>query len=104
MVTALALVLAANVVHGITVDSLQTALIAAVVLGILNIFVKPILSIFAFPITLLTFGLFSFVINAGMFALAAYFTTGFAVAGFIPALLGSLVVTVVSTITHHVLA
>lgn len=104
VVTALALVLAANIVPGITVASFQTALIAAIVLGIINIFIKPILSILAFPITLITFGLFSFVINAAMFGLAAYFTTGFAVAGFVPALLGSLVVTVVSTVAHHVLS
>lgn len=103
IVTAFALVLAANIVPGISVNSFQTALIAAIVLGILNIFVKPILSIFAFPITLITFGLFSFVINAAIFGLAAYFITGFAVAGFIPALLGSLIVTAVSTITHEML-
>lgn len=104
VVTALALILAANVVPGISVSSFETALVAAVVLGVLNVLVKPILFILTLPITLLTFGLFSFVINAFMFLLAAYFVTGFAVAGFIPALLGSLVVTAVSTITHHVLS
>lgn len=104
VITALALLLAAQVIPGITIASFQTALIAAIVLGILNIFIKPILSILAFPITLITFGLFSFVINAAVFGLAAYFTTGFGVAGFVPALLGSLVVTAVSTVAHHLFA
>ncbi len=104
VITALALLLAAQVIPGITIASFQTALIAAIVLGILNIFIKPILSILAFPITLITFGLFSFVINTAVFGLAAYFTTGFGVAGFVPALLGSLVVTAVSTVAHHLFA
>lgn len=103
IVTALALVLVAKVVPGITVDSLYTALTAALVWGVLNIFVKPVLSILAFPITLITFGLFSFVLNAALFGLAAYLLAGFTVAGFLPALLGSSVVTMVSTIAYRVL-
>jgi putative membrane protein len=65
--------------------------------------VKPVLALLTFPITLLTFGLFSFVLNAAMFGLAAYLVPGFAVAGFLPALLGSFVVTVVSTVAYRIL-
>jgi len=104
VVTALALILAANVVPGISIGSFGTALIAAVVLGVLNLLIRPVLFVLTLPITLITLGLFSFVLNALMFWLAAYFVTGFAVAGFIPALLGSLIVTAVSTVAHHVLA
>jgi putative membrane protein len=104
VITALALILAANVIPGITIGSFGIAIIAAIVLGILNVLVKPVLFILTLPITILTLGLFSFVLNALMFWLAAYFVTGFVVAGFLPALLGSLIVTAVSTVTHHLFA
>jgi putative membrane protein len=103
VVTALALILAANVVPGISIGSFGVALIAALVLGILNVLVKPVLFILTLPITILTLGLFTFIVNALVFWLAAYFVTGFAVTGFLPALLGSLIVTAVSTVTHKVL-
>lgn len=103
VVTALALLLVARVVPGIDIGSIYTALLAALVLGVLNVFVKPILTILTLPITLLTFGLFTFVLNAAMFGLAAFLLVDFAVAGFIPALVGSLIVTVVSTIAYRIL-
>lgn len=103
VVTALALLLVARVVPGVEISSIYTALLAALVLGVLNIFVKPILTILTLPITLLTFGLFTFVLNAAMFGLAAFLLTDFAVAGFIPALVGSLIVTAVSTIAYRIL-
>jgi putative membrane protein len=100
---AAALMLVAHYIPGITIDSLATAGIAALILGALNLVVKPVLALLTFPITLLTFGLFSFVLNAAMFGLAAYLVPGFAVAGFLPALLGSFVVTVVSTVAYRIL-
>ena len=104
VVTALALILAANIVPGIAISSFAIALVAAIVLGILNVLVKPVLFILTLPITILTLGLFTFVVNALVFWLAAYFVTGFTVAGFVPALLGSLIVSVVSTVAHKVLS
>jgi putative membrane protein len=100
---AAALLLVARFIPGISIDSLTAAFIAALILGALNVSVKPLLAILTFPITLLTFGLFSFVLNAAMFGLAAYIVPGFAVAGFIPALLGSFIVTVVSTLAYRIL-
>jgi putative membrane protein len=97
-----AILIAANVVPGIKVADLQTALIAAAILGILNALVRPILVLLTLPITLLTLGLFLFVINALMFQLAGHLVTGFQVASFWSALLGSLVVTIVSYVTHSV--
>ena len=103
LLTTLTLLLVAEYVPGITVDGFYTALIAAVILGILNLIVKPILFILTFPITVLTVGLFVLVINASLFWFAASFIDGFSVAGFWPAFLGSLIVTVVSTIGNRFL-
>jgi putative membrane protein len=97
IVTALALLGVAYFVPGISVDSIYVALAAALVLGILNMLVKPILIALTFPITILTLGLFIFVINAIVFAAAAWFVPGFEVSGFFPALLGSVIVAFVST-------
>lgn len=96
LVTALALLLAARLIPGISVEGLYPALIAALIIGILNVIVKPVLVILTLPITILTLGLFMFVINATLFMFAASFIEGFVVTGFIAALLGSLFVSLVS--------
>ena len=83
---ALGLFLIAGWVDGIIVDSFYPALIAALVLGILNVTIRPILFILTLPITILTLGLFAFVINALMFLFAASFIDGFEAAGFWQAL------------------
>lgn len=103
LITAGALLLVARFIPGIAIDSFMSAVIAALVLGALNLTVKPVLLILTLPITLITFGLFAFVLNAFMFALAAYILPGFTVAGFIPALIGSIVVTFVSTVVYRAL-
>jgi putative membrane protein len=95
---ALGLLLVAEFVPGITVDGFYTAVIAAVILGILNAVVKPVLVLLTLPITLLTLGLFTLVINAALFIFAASFIDGFAVASFWYGLLGSVLMSVVSTI------
>ncbi len=99
LLTALTLLIVAEYVPGITVDGLYPAIIAAIILGLLNVFVRPILLILTFPITLITVGLFVFVINAVLFWYAASFIEGFAVESFWYALVGSLIVSVVSTIS-----
>ncbi len=83
---------------GITVDGLYTALIVAILLGIANITIKPILTILTLPIQLLTLGLFSFVVNAGIFWFVASFVDGFVVSGFWAALTGAAAVSIASTI------
>ena len=98
VVNALAIMLAASIVPGIAVDGLVSALAAAVLLGLINAFVRPVLLILTLPITLLTLGLFLFVLNGFCFWLVAWLVKGFHVAGFGSALLGSLVVSVVSWI------
>lgn len=103
LLTALTLLVVANYVPGIAVDGLYPALIAAVILGLLNLIVRPILIILTLPITIITIGLFVLVINASLFLFAASFIEGFAVSGFGYALLGSLIVSVVSTLGNRFL-
>lgn len=88
---AAALLLVANVYPGVSVQSFGSALIAAFVLGLFNALVRPLLVLLTLPVTLLTLGLFLFVINALMFWSAASVLDGFAVTGFGAALLGSLI-------------
>ncbi len=98
---ALGLLLIANYVPGITVDSIYTAIIAAVILGLFNAILRPILIVLTLPITLLTLGLFAVVINAALFLFAASFIEGFTVTNFWYALLGSLLMSLVSTLGSH---
>ncbi len=103
--TAIALLITAHFVPGFVVKSFIAALIAAVVLGLVNAIVRPILSLLTLPITLITFGLFTFVINALTLWLASALTPGygFVIQGFLPALLGSIVLAIVSTIINYLL-
>jgi putative membrane protein len=98
-VAALAIWIAARIVPGASVTILG-ALIAAVVLGALNIFVRPLLMILAFPITILTLGLFSLVINALLILVASYLVPGFTVVGFWTALLFAAVLAVINWVFH----
>ena len=88
---AAALLLVAHLYPGVTVASFSSALIAALVLGLFNTLVRPLLVLLTLPVTLLTLGLFLFVINALMFWAAASVLGGFNVAGFGAALIGSLI-------------
>ncbi len=101
LATALALLVISQLGIGITVASFYTALIVALVWGLVSITIKPILGLLTLPITLITFGLFSFILNALLFWFVASFIEGFAVAGFVPALLGSVILSGVSWIVHR---
>lgn len=90
-----AVFVAALVVPGIKVDGWVTALVVAVVLGVLNAFVRPVLIFLTLPVTILTLGLFIVVINAALVLLAAWLIPGFSVAGFGWALVFSLVVSLI---------
>ena len=88
------------VLSGIHIDTFWTALLLAVVLAILNALLKPILIILTLPITILTLGLFLFVINAGIVLLTARFVDGFRVDGFGWALLFSLLLSILTSILY----
>ncbi len=100
-ITALALLLVSKLVVGVTLSGLWSAVLAAVILGLLNALVRPILVILSLPITIITLGLFILVINGALFALTASFVDGFVVSNFFAAVLGSIVVSVISTIGNR---
>jgi len=89
--SAAALLAVAYLYSGVTVTSFPAALLAAAVLGALNIVVRPVLVLLTLPVTLVTLGLFLFVINALMFWIAASLLSGLQVTGFVAALIGSLI-------------
>lgn len=99
LIAALAIGIAAYVVPGVTITPVS-ALIAAVVLGALNLFIRPILMVLTLPINILTLGLFSLVINAALVLLASYLVPGFTVTGFVTALLFALVLAVINWVFH----
>jgi len=90
LLLAAALLLVANLYPGVQVASFSSAMVAALVLGLLNALLRPILVLLTLPVTVLTLGLFLFVINALMFYFAASLLSGFNVTGFAAALIGSL--------------
>lgn len=94
ILTALAVVVLANILPGVTVDGFGTALIVAVVIAILNMFVRPLLIFFTLPATIVTLGLFLFVINAVIILLADNLVSGFAVSGFFVALIFSVLLSI----------
>lgn len=96
LLTALAAFLAAKFTPGVNITSYWTAIILALVLGLLDVFVKPILSFISIPITVLTLGLFILVINAVIILLASWIVSSFQVDGFWPALLYSVIFSVIS--------
>lgn len=103
IVMTLTVLLVANVVPGIAVRDFYTALIVALVYGLLNAIVRPLLLILTLPINLLTLGLFTFVLNALLFWLVARIVPGFNVAGFAPAFWGALILWAVSYLTSAML-
>lgn len=103
LIGALAVLGAAYFIPGIAVASFYTALIVAALWGIVNVIVKPILLILTLPLTILTLGLFTFVINALLFWFLGTVVKGFIVDGFIAAFLGALFVSVVSFIGNKIL-
>jgi putative membrane protein len=93
----------AHIVPGISVDSATAALIAAAVIGLINATLGLMLKILTFPLTILTLGLFWFVINAVMLELAAALVRGFYVRNFIAALIGAVMLSLVSSVLHWLL-
>lgn len=95
-----ALLIIAQYIPGIAVANFTTAVVVALVWGLVGLTVRPLLGLLTLPITILTLGLFSFVLNALLFWLVAAFVPGFTVEGFIPALEGSVILSLVSGIIH----
>jgi putative membrane protein len=98
LLAALGLWLASEIVPGVVFTNLGSLAAAAILLGLVNAVVRPVLVILTLPLTIVTLGLFLIVINAAMIGLVALFLKGFVVAGLVPAILCWIVVTVVSWI------
>jgi len=102
LINAVAVIISAKLIPGVAVNGLVAAIIVALVLGLLNTFVKPILLILTLPITILTLGLFYLVLNVIIVYIADYFISGFSVNGFVPALLFSLALAVIGWILDRI--
>lgn len=92
VIAAFGLWLASEWVDGVSIDSAPTLLLAGLLLGIVNAFIRPIAIVLTLPITLVTLGLFLLVLNAGMLALVAWLLPGFAIAGFGSAFFAAVIV------------
>lgn len=98
VISALAVILSSKILPGVAIDSALTGVVVALVLAILNAFVKPILVILTIPITIFTVGLFLLVINALMILLAGNLVEGFRVSGFWTALLFSIILSLITSL------
>lgn len=101
LINALSLVLIAYLFPGIEIGSFATALIVALVLGLINAVVRPIIILLTLPINILTLGLFTLVINGLLFWFVASFIEGFYIAGFWSAFFGALLFSIVSTLISY---
>jgi putative membrane protein len=103
LISASALMLIAMYVPGIKIAGFYSALIAALIFGLINALIRPIALLLTLPINLLTLGLFTLVINAGMFWFASTIVKGFYVSGFWPAFWGALIMWLVAWLTNMLL-
>jgi putative membrane protein len=103
VLSASALLFVAYVYSGVEVRSFATAMVAALVIGLLNAVVRPVLVVLTLPVTVLTLGLFLFVINALMFWAASALLDGFVVRSFLAALIGSLLYTAIGMVIDSAL-
>ncbi len=87
---ALAIIFVSWIIPGIEVSSFLNAMLAVIIIALINTFIKPLIQIITLPVNILTLGLFSLVINALLLMLAGYLTPGFEVEGFLSALFGSI--------------
>lgn len=97
-INALSLLIVAYLLEGLEVEGITAALVAALVLGIVNAVIRPVILLFTLPLNVLTLGLFTFVVNAALLYLVAQVVRGFSVENFWAALLGAILLTVVSMI------
>lgn len=102
LVNAAALYVVSQLIPGIKVEDFTTALLAAFVLGLLNVFVRPLLTILTLPANLLTFGLFSYVLSAVVLWLAGKIVPGFEVTSFVSALVGAIILAFLSSLLQAI--
>ncbi|MBP7057552.1 phage holin family protein [Candidatus Gracilibacteria bacterium] len=103
LISAIVIIISAYVIPGVHVGNFGAALITAIVLGILNAIVKPLLILLTLPVNILTLGLFTLVINAVIILIAAQIVPGFKVDGFLAALLFAIVISIISALFANIL-
>jgi len=101
--TVAAVLLTVNIVPGISAGGWETTLLVALVWSVIVTVIKPVLKILTLPITIITFGLFSLVLNALLFWTMTFIVPGFVVAGFLSALLGALVLSILTWLIHQII-
>lgn len=101
IVDSFALYIVAGIVPGIIIGDFVSALMAVFVIAFVNTFIKPVVVLLTLPLTFLTLGLFSFVLNAGLFLIASWISPGFRVTDFFSALLGALLFSVITSVLHR---
>ncbi|MCX5751800.1 MAG: phage holin family protein [Candidatus Saganbacteria bacterium] len=99
-VNVVALITVVYILPGLQFDSWTAAIVAGLILGLINTFFKPIILILTLPINIFTLGLFTLIINAGLFFLTALIVKGFVVAGFWPAFWGALLFSIISALIN----
>jgi putative membrane protein len=104
IISAFSLLVVGRLIPGFQVEGFGTALLAAAVLGLINATLGVVLSLLTLPLTVLTFGLFHFVVMAFLIWLATALVPGFHVSGFFPAFFGAIVLALVSTLLRHLVA
>jgi putative membrane protein len=103
VLNALALIITANIVSGFSVGSFKVAVVAAIVLGIINTFIKPVLLFLTTPLNFVTLGLFTFVVNAVVLWMASLVVKGLVIESFLSAIIAAIVLSVISTILSTLL-
>ncbi len=98
LISMLGLFIASRLIPGVWIDGMGNFILAAVLLGLVNAFVRPLMFFFTLPLTVVTLGLFLFVVNAAMFGLVAAMLDNFQVSGFWSALFGAVIVSITSTV------
>ncbi len=98
LISMLGLFLASRLVPGVSIEGIGNFVLAALLLGLVNAFIRPLMFLFTLPLTILTLGLFIFVVNAAMFGLVAASLDNFQVSGFWSALFGAVIVSITSTV------
>jgi putative membrane protein len=102
LVSAVAIIISSYIIPGVHVADFLTALLVAVVLGIINAIIKPIILLFTLPINIMTLGIFSFIINALLIMLTGAIVKGFTVENFVSALLFSIVLSLVKIVLNTI--
>ena len=103
LINVVALLVVIHVIAGVSIDNMQTVFVAALILGLLNAFIRPFILVLTLPLTIFTFGFFTLIINGYLFYLATKFIKGFVVAGFWNAFWAALLFSIISSILSFVL-